>query len=258
MIPHFYQDLISIMMHPGCVCSPVTCWSLLLFWSLASLMNRHTYKVCVCVLSDDIGCRRRRVRKWNGWVVLISSWLWWSRLRADTGTVTPSGSLWPFTDKWALLWSYNLSFSLFLCGGTGSSHNRRGKMFSFYPWLAPAATQWRPVARRHVLSSEPRTSGKPSAGSHWLRFRCGRQELRPLNLWSDFETYPFQNLLLGSLPIWIQARNRRNVQSSLWGQTGGISFMYLCIFAQVSHVQWKQQQQITTVSIYSWVSIAFH
>lgn len=58
--------------------------------------------------------------------------------------------------------------------------------------VKPRGTAQLTTAQRHVPSSEPRTSGKPSAVPHWLHFRCGRQQVHPLNLSSVSEApYPF-------------------------------------------------------------------
>lgn len=94
--------------------------------------------------------------------------------------------------------------------------------------VKPRGTAQLTTAQRHVPSSEPRTSGKPSAVPLWLHFRCGRQKVHPLNLWSVFETtYPFQTLLLGSFPRWIQATNLTdlgNIQSGVSSQTSSVFF----------------------------------
>lgn len=96
--------------------------------------------------------------------------------------------------------------------------------------VKPRGTAQLTTAQRHVPSSEPRTSGKPSAVPQWLHFRCGRQKVRPLNLWSVFETtYPFQTLLLGSFPRWIQATNLTdlgNIQSGVSSQTSSVFFCF--------------------------------
>lgn len=61
--------------------------------------------------------------------------------------------------------------------------------FHFTPdwlWQRCSEAPWHSDDTCRVLN--PRTSGKPSVAPNWLHFRCGRQKVHSLNLWSVFET----------------------------------------------------------------------
>lgn len=158
-------------------------------------------------------------------------------MRVDTCAVTPSSSLWPFADKWAMQQSSNLSVS------SGAAIIRRGDV-SILPLTGSGSHVAEP--RGTATHAEFWTSGKPSVGSHQLHFRRGRQEDHPLNLWSVFERrYPLRTLLLGSFPRGMQGRIKQIWEMFVFQvRTGGFLFIRLFVFAWVSHVRFKQRLQI--------------